>query len=134
MTEQRTRTRTCDHCGADLTRTDTPYRWHYVLSGEFTPSRSMIGYDPHPTPPEATHFCDKECLARWVEATVGDSISYEMFDAGGKLLAETGAFGTIGNYAGQRRLAMDIFRAMWAARPTSIGSKDRSNGQSVREK
>jgi hypothetical protein len=122
MTEVKTRARSCDYCKADLTQTEKSYGWHYVLSGEFTPSRSMVGYDPHPVPPRDTHFCDKECLARWIGATQGDVITYEMFDAGGKVLAATGSFGSIGNYSEQRKLAMEVFKAMYAARGTSVGA------------
>lgn len=130
MAEVKTRVRKCDQCDADLTRTDAPYRWHYVLSGEFTPSTSPIGYDPHPGPPKDMHFCDKECLARWIGATVGDAITYEMFDAGGNVIAATGAFGSIGNYAEQRKLAQKVFRAMWDQRPTSAGEKERAENAS----
>lgn len=125
MTEVKTRTRTCDQCGADLTRTDKAYGWHFLLAGEFTPSTSHIGYDPHPEPPSTRHFCDNECLARHVGATFGSQISYRMFDAGGKVLAETGAFGTIGDYADQRKLAKAVFKAMWDARETSLGAQER---------
>ncbi len=69
MTEVKTRKRECDNCGADLTQTDGPYDWHLVVSGEFTPSTSRIGYDPHPNPPRDTHFCGEECLRGYLEKT-----------------------------------------------------------------
>lgn len=125
MTEKVTRTRICDQCGTDLTRTCRTYGWHYTLSGSFTPSDSCIGYDPHPEPPEDLHFCDEECLARHVGVTFGHQISSEMFDAGGKVIAETGEFGTAGNYASQRKLAIAVFKAMWAARDTSLGRDEK---------
>lgn len=131
MTELKTRTRTCDHCGADLTKTDSAYAWHYVLSGEFTPSRAIICYDPHPNPPETRHFCDNECLARWSGETAGDHISCEMFDAGGNVLADAGVLGGGSNYGNQRKLAITIFRAMWAARKSSVGSQEREAGISA---
>jgi hypothetical protein len=48
-----------------------------------------------------------------------------MFDAGGKVIAETGEFGTAGNYASQRKLAIAVFKAMWAARDTSLGRDEK---------
>lgn len=127
MSEVTTRLRTCDQCGADLTHTTGSYNWHFVLKGEFTPSTSNIGYDPHPTPPKDRHFCDQECLSTWSgHAFDAIEISYKMFDVGGKMLAETGAFGSIGNYAEQRKLAIKLFKAMWLERPSSLGSKSRN--------
>lgn len=68
MSEVRTRTRVCDACNADLTEARSLYEWHYILAGEFTPSVSNIGYDPHPVPPEDRHFCNRDCLSQWIVA------------------------------------------------------------------
>ncbi len=123
MTETKTRTRTCDQCGADLTQTDRAYVWHYVLSGEFTPSTSYIGYDPHPTPPEDSHLCDHECLARFVAAAFGGTVSHEMFDAGAGVLKEAAVNQ---DFIARRKLAIAVFDAMWKMRPTRSGAQERS--------
>lgn len=127
MTEIKTRVRTCDHCGADLTVTGKPYDWHYVLEGEFTPSRSMIGYDPHPAPPAAAHFCDHECLCAYLNIRFDEpELDYAMWDVGGKMIAEHGGMGSIGNYAEQRKFAIALFKAMWKARPSSVAGTERA--------
>lgn len=65
MAEEITRTRVCDQCGADLTVTDSAYGNHLMLVGQWTPSRAMISYSPHPELPETAHFCDRKCLTLW---------------------------------------------------------------------
>lgn len=126
MTEVRTRVRTCDQCGRDLTVANKGYDWHFILSGEFTPSRSSVMYDPHPEPPEDKHFCDMECLAAWTGHKFDEpSVDYAMFDVGGNMIAEAVTPGSIGNYGDFRRLAINIFKAMWAARPSSLGAQSR---------
>lgn len=125
MSEVTTRTRTCDQCGADLTRANGPYPWHFVLSGEFTPSTSQIRYDPHPRPDPDRHFCDRECLSRFVGKSFGGEVSYEMFDKGGNMILDAGLMVGAGEYGARRKLAQEIFQEMWVRRPTQIGADAR---------
>lgn len=126
MSEVKTRERKCDQCGADLTKSDAAYAWHFILHGEFTPTSSHIGYDPHPTPPADRHFCDNECLARWAGVNLDAKVDDRMWSAGGRFL-----FGVrdeiVGNSQG---IAKKLFEKMWAARRTSIGIRERSSANS----
>lgn len=125
MTETKTRTRTCDQCGADLTSTDAAYGWHFVLSGEFTPSCSRIGYDPHPNPPKDKHFCDSECLARWAGVNLDAKVDDRMWHIGGQMLFKYREE-LAGMTVNSQTVAKEVFEAMWAARRTSIAAKERA--------
>lgn len=127
MTEVKTRTRTCDQCGTDLTETDAPYGWHYVLSGEFTPSIATISYSPHPTPPQAKHFCDAECLATSFGLGFGGEISSNMWNVGGDAVTAFVPEPNKPKYVVARRLAQEVFRVMWRARETSMGTQERKS-------
>lgn len=61
----------CDHCGADITTATAGGSFRLVLHSEQRVHETPGGFVPavmaSPPFPVTRHFCDRACLARWME-------------------------------------------------------------------